>query len=328
MPQISVIVPVYKVEAYIHRCVDSILSQSYTDFELIIVDDGSPDNCGTICDKYAKLDSRIHVIHQKNGGLSAARNAGIDWAFANSNSQWLTFIDSDDWIHPEYLYFLLNAAVSANLPLSICNFVRTTGTEPIIDSKNLNAIVWDSEDFFVEHNVNAIIACGKVYKKESFRHIRFPVGRIHEDEFTTYKLLFATKKVAVIDAPLYYYYQNDNGIMRSPWSPKRLVLLSAFRERLFFLISKGYQKAYFWHVNHYWIHVKSFANHLKNSSVEDIKKYTPFIKKHLRTALRHGRKINLISFHGNEHYYEQAYPFAMKIYWNYKGILYKFFKRK
>lgn len=96
MSEITVVVPVYKVEQYLHRCIDSILVQTYRDFELILIDDGSPDSCGMICDEYAKSDSRIHVIHQENGGLSAARNAGIDWAFANSDSQWLTFIDSDD----------------------------------------------------------------------------------------------------------------------------------------------------------------------------------------------------------------------------------------
>ena len=110
VPKVSVIVPVYKVEAYLHRCVDSVLNQSFSDFELILVDDGSPDNCGAICDEYAQKDSRVHVIHKTNGGLSDARNAGIDWAFANSDSQWLTFIDSDDWVHRDYLKLLLGAA--------------------------------------------------------------------------------------------------------------------------------------------------------------------------------------------------------------------------
>ena len=96
MPGISVIVPVYKVENFLHRCVDSILAQTFTDFELILVDDGSPDGCGEICDAYAREDSRIHVIHQKNGGLSAARNTGIDWVLENSDSRWLAFVDSDD----------------------------------------------------------------------------------------------------------------------------------------------------------------------------------------------------------------------------------------
>ena len=108
MPLISVIVPVYKVEEYLSRCVDSILSQTFEDFELILIDDGSPDNCGKICDEYTKKDNRVHVIHQENGGLSSARNAGIDWAFENSDSEWLTFIDSDDWVHIQYLDLLLS----------------------------------------------------------------------------------------------------------------------------------------------------------------------------------------------------------------------------
>ena len=105
--RISVIVPVYKVEKYIHRCVCSILNQTYTDFELILVDDGSPDNSGKICDEYAVKDNRIKVIHKDNGGLSSARNAGLDWVFEFSDSQFITFIDSDDYVDKNYLYLLL-----------------------------------------------------------------------------------------------------------------------------------------------------------------------------------------------------------------------------
>ena len=121
---ISVIVPVYKVEKYIHRCVDSILTQTFTDFELILVDDGSPDNCGIICDEYALKDNRIHVIHKENGGLSDARNAGIDWAFENSNSEWLTFIDSDDWVHPKYFEAMVRAAQIYRTEIAICNYLE------------------------------------------------------------------------------------------------------------------------------------------------------------------------------------------------------------
>ena len=106
MANISVIVPVYKVEDFLSRCVDSILRQSYSDFDLILVDDGSPDRCGQMCEAYARQDSRVHVIHQENGGLSAARNSGIDWAIAHSGSRWLAFVDSDDWVHPDFLKVL------------------------------------------------------------------------------------------------------------------------------------------------------------------------------------------------------------------------------
>ena len=106
MPKISVIVPVYKVEKYLRRCIDSILNQTFNDFDLILVDDGSPDSCGDICEKYEKTDNRITVIHRENGGLSAARNSGIKWALKNSDSEWITFVDSDDWLHPDYLKIL------------------------------------------------------------------------------------------------------------------------------------------------------------------------------------------------------------------------------
>ena len=198
---ISVIVPVYKVEKYIHRCVDSILAQTFTDFELILVDDGSPDNCGKICDEYAEKDNRIHVIHKENGGLSDARNAGIDWAFANSDSEWITFIDSDDWIHPKYLEALYNAVKETGCEISICGYEETTGDSPKVDDINLQAVIVSTEDFFCEHNVNAVVAWGKLYKKELFREIRYPVGKLHEDEFTTYKLLFQYENCAFVNQP-------------------------------------------------------------------------------------------------------------------------------
>ena len=121
-PLISVILPIYKVEEYLDRCVQSIVNQTYTNLEIILVDDGSPDNCPAICDEYAQQDSRIRVIHKENGGLSSARNAGIDWAFENSNSQWLTFIDSDDWIHPQYLELLPSAVTDNNTDIGSCEY--------------------------------------------------------------------------------------------------------------------------------------------------------------------------------------------------------------
>lgn len=244
MPQISVIVPVYNVEPYLRRCVDSILGQTFTDFELILVDDGSPDNCPAICDEYALKDSRVHVIHQENGGLSAARNAGIDWAFANSDSQWLSFVDSDDWVHPEMLERLLNAAVENNVAVSICGYAKTKGEEPELSAEDLIPKIWSPENFFIEHNINATIACGKLYHRECFQIIRYPVGKIHEDEFTTYKILFSLEKITVISAPMYNYYQNTNGIMSSVWSPARLDRIAAYEERIPYFKNLGSQQLY------------------------------------------------------------------------------------
>ena len=232
MVLISIIVPVYKVEKYIHRCVDSILSQTFRDFELILVDDGSPDNCPAICDAYAAKDCRVKVIHKENGGLSSARNAGIDWAFANSDSQWISFIDSDDWVHPEYLARLFNAAVEMNVAISVCGYEETDGTSPAFDDSALEPILWPAEQFYMQKLVNATIAWGKLYHKDCFDRHRYPVGRIHEDEFVTYRILLEAKEIAIIEAPLYAYFVNPFGITKSPWSPKKMDALDACQEQI------------------------------------------------------------------------------------------------
>ena len=227
MPTISVIVPVYKVEKYIHRCVDSILGQTYADFELILVDDGSPDNCGAICDEYAAKDNRVVVIHQQNGGLSAARNAGINWTFANSDSQWLSFIDSDDWIHPEYLQRLLDAAIIGDADMALC-----TLTAFLEDEQGYREVpFWDKPicciregtDILLEATTKRegrlsghhVIAWNKIYKKFIFSCIRYPLGQVHEDEAVAHRILGCCKRVAAIDDALYYYRQNPESIMHN-----------------------------------------------------------------------------------------------------------------
>ena len=118
--KITIITATYNNANFIEATIKSVLAQTYKNIEIILVDDGSPDNCGKICDEYAQKDNRIQVIHKENGGLSSARNAGIDWVLSNSDSQWLTFIDSDDWIHPKYLELLLSGATSTNTDICVC----------------------------------------------------------------------------------------------------------------------------------------------------------------------------------------------------------------
>ena len=124
MPKISVIVPVYKVEPFLSECVNSVLEQSFRDFDLILVDDGSPDSCPQICDAYAQKDERVHVIHKENGGLSSARNAGIDLAMEHSSSEWLAFVDSDDYLHKNYLSAMYQAAKEHDADLVVCDYTR------------------------------------------------------------------------------------------------------------------------------------------------------------------------------------------------------------
>ena len=314
MPTISVIVPVYKVEKYIHRCIDSILNQTFRDFELILVDDGSPDNCGTICDEYAAKDSRIRVIHQENGGLSAARNAGIDWAFANSDSQWLTFIDSDDWVHPEYLERLLNAAVENHVAVSVCGYVTTEGEEPDTVDSEMIPRVWNPENFYVENRVNAIIAWAKLYQKNCFQTIRYPVGKIHEDEFTTYKILFACDKIAVDSASLYYYYVNSEGITKALWSPARMAAIDAVEEQIAYLTVNGFDKAQMRAVQSA---LRAILRMLENIHSSDTK-YELFenqLRKKLRRYIRKYKKTLGLRPGKNCDLYEEAYPGLMKMYW-------------
>lgn len=237
MSNISVIVPVYKVEPWLRRCVDSILAQTFTDFELILVDDGSPDNCGAICDEYAKKDSRVHVIHQQNGGLSAARNAGIDWAFANSDSHWLTFIDSDDFVSSEYLEKMFLAATQAHADLCISDF---SSVFPDGTTENASLAIPDRteigrellEEGILYNNWRIVPAWNKLYKKHLFAQIRFPVGYIHEDEAIIHRILILANKVVLISDPLYFYLQRSNSITGTGKTIKSTDYLYAFADRI------------------------------------------------------------------------------------------------
>ena len=260
MSTISVIIPVYNVEAYLKRCVDSVLSQTFQDFDLVLVDDGSPDSCGVICDEYAQNDKRVTVIHQKNGGLSVARNTGIEWSLKNSSSSWISFVDSDDWVHSKYLEILYNAAIKTNCPVSMCEYVCTEGDNTSINDNLLKPQIRNTIEMYCKKNVVFTVAWAKLYKKECFRYIRYPAGRIHEDEFITYKILFEYKKAAYIEQPLYMYFQNPNGIMLSEWAPRHLDKLDALRERIIYLDKKELVEAKEWTVIMYLSVLRSYGN--------------------------------------------------------------------
>jgi len=233
---ISIIIPVYKVEDYIHRCVNSLLRQTYKNLEIILVEDGSPDRCGEICDEYATLDNRVKVIHKKNGGLSDARNAGIDIC----KGDYIAFIDSDDWINDIYIEKLYQLLKQTNSDIAVCNFIRTSIEnikvdileEQIYEYSNIEALAQFEDEFYVQ----MVIACGKLYKSNLFKGIRFPVGKLHEDEFTTYKVIFNAKKITLTTMQLYYYWQRECSIMGNGFSLKGgLDAIEAIEERANFL---------------------------------------------------------------------------------------------
>lgn len=236
--KISVIIPVYKVEEYIERCIKSVINQTYENLEIILVDDGSPDNCPVICDKWAEKDSRIKVIHKENGGLSDARNAGMKIA----SGELIGFVDSDDWISKEMYQFLYENMKNNGSDISACGvqMIWEDGTA-VRSLTSPGSCVLDTQEA-----MEAIIketklkqpVWYKLYKTELIRDILFPVGKCHEDVFWSYQAIGRAKKVSVFDVPCYYYYQRGNSIMGNTYSLKRLDALEAKMQRLQYIETK------------------------------------------------------------------------------------------
>jgi len=215
-PLISVIVPVYRVEAFLPRCLDSIRGQTYKNLEIILVDDGSPDNCGKICDEYAEMDSRIRVIHKKNGGLSSARNAGLDVAVGD----YIGFVDSDDWIAPEMYETLLGAIEKWDAQLACggrYDVREKTGERKIgLCPKNdgcLSGVAFAGKIFRYDGCDSS--ACDKLYRRELLEGLRYPEGRVCEDMPVTYRLALKAERVALCSKPMYYYFHRQGSITQT-----------------------------------------------------------------------------------------------------------------
>lgn len=216
--KISIIVPIYNVEKYLKKCIDSLINQTYKNLEIILVDDGSPDKCGEICDQYKTIDSRIVVIHKKNGGLSDARNCGVK----ASTGDYITFVDSDDYISNDYVEYLFNLLISKNADMSIImphkfkendkDFFKEVNERVILYSPNEALKVMLYQKKFSNS------AYGKLYKKELIKDIKFPVGKLYEDVGTTYKYILKCKnKIVYSNQHKYFYLIRNNSIMRSAY---------------------------------------------------------------------------------------------------------------
>ena len=244
-PLISVIVPVYRVEKYLERCVKSILSQTYKNLEVILVDDGSPDQCPAICDACAERDVRVKVIHQENKGLSGARNAGIDAA----SGEYLAFVDSDDYVNPHFIEELYQLLQDTGCAIGQCRFSYVKG-DGLVEESDSAFCIYRGESLMEqlygpeEKATCFVVAWNKLYRAELFKEtgIRYPEGRIHEDEATTYRLFHEAKKLAFLDRALYGYYTENGGSITSVFSAKRLQWLTAHEERIAFFKKNGYEK--------------------------------------------------------------------------------------
>ncbi|MCI7086164.1 glycosyltransferase [bacterium] len=230
-PLISVIVPIFNVEKYLNRCVDSIINQTYENLEIILVDDGSTDGCPGICDDYAKKDSRIKVIHKENGGLSDARNAGMKTACG----EYISFVDSDDWIDLQTYSLVLQKMLDTQSQIGAFNIISVSDGDfsPDLSDK---FEVFDSQTA-IENTIDDIkvktVAWNKLYHRSVLKDLSFKVGRLNEDEFFTFYALDKADRIVYLYRQCYYYYQRPYSIMGS-YSIKRLDMLDGVRERMSF----------------------------------------------------------------------------------------------
>lgn len=257
MDLVSVIIPVYKTESYLPSCVESILAQTYENLEIILVDDGSPDSCPDMCDTYAKHDNRIRVIHRNNGGLSAARNSGIEAA----TGKWLTFCDSDDRIAPRTVQTMID--LSEGVDIVKIRLVRKKPGEPLESTYGRWEFLTGEQALHrIYHGEPQVIsACGKLFRRELFDDIRFPEGLYYEDEFTTPKLYYRANRVVFSESVLYFYMQwESDSIMRSALTENKL-RHSAYvtRERLAFFRESGLKELEKKAIIDHWLKLKKLV---------------------------------------------------------------------
>lgn len=245
LPLISVIIPVYKVEPYLKRCVDSVLNQTYTNLEIILVDDGSPDMCPQMCDEYAAADTRIRVIHKKNGGLSSARNAGIDAC----KGEYISFVDSDDFISCFFIEFLYRAVIEKCADVGVAEY--HSFEQNVFEQKIEQDDFTVEEQSFVDvmaryssldshESMLTIVSWNKLYKVKLFEDVRFPDGKLYEDAATTYKILNQCEKIAFLNLPLYYYYLRTDSISGvRAFSDRYLDLYHAIKDSYCFFLEKN-----------------------------------------------------------------------------------------
>lgn len=237
MELISIVLPIYNVSTYLERCLKSICTQTYSNIEIILVDDGSTDNSGEICDAYAARDNRIVVVHKKNGGLSDARNAGIKIA----KGKYISFVDSDDYVDCDYIEFLYNTLKSANAKMSICSHKVVYENGTILEKATNEMSVLSSEKvlerILYDEGID-LSAWAKLYDIDLFKEILFPVGRLFEDAATTYKLVYKAETIAIGSVSKYYYMMRGNSITNIGFSRKKIDLIKSTKEMSDFVTQK------------------------------------------------------------------------------------------
>lgn len=309
---ISVVVPIYNVEKYLPRCIDSILNQTYKNLQIILVDDGATDSSGKICDSY-KSDPRVSVIHKENGGLSSARNAALPYL----KGKYVTFIDSDDWVTPDFIEALYKNATAAQAEVSAAGYyIAPENGEPTTVFDGTKQVMDSAEALgtFLLHDGLGVTVWGKLYLTALWDNVRCPEGKLHEDQYTTYKLLDLANKIVFDSKPRYYYFQRSNSIGHSAFSDRSYDLYNGIHEEYSF-ISKKYPEVLdlaklerdIWEV--------IFVNMMLRSNVKD-DKVIKSVRKHVKedmkliknsSHLSKVRKFQLWLFTNNLNIYKLIY---------------------
>ena len=235
---ISVIVPIYKVEPYLDKCISSIVNQTYTNLEIILVDDGSPDNCPAMCDSWAKKDSRIRVIHKANGGAASARNAGMKY----SSGSIISFVDSDDIIHNEMYSMLIKAMEETGCEIVQCDlsyFESNIATVDIDVNSNIQYDTYSTTEalsLLISDKKIRQTPPNKIYRRRVISAIEWPEERAHEDEFWTYKAIGQSNAICCVNEPMYFYRQHAQSVMHKPFNFKSLDCMEAIKERYMYIV--------------------------------------------------------------------------------------------
>ncbi len=305
-PLISVIVPVYKVETYLRKCIDSIINQTYRNIEIILVDDGSPDRCGEICDDYAKRDNRIKVIHKDNGGLSSARNVGI----TEAQGEYISFIDSDDFVSVFYIEILYKAINCTGAKISSTKY----DINKFINGKENKVCFPKSSSDYTVHNITIKEALElmmyqqipngaqyRLYHKSIFSDLRFPEGWIFEDVATVHKAFIKSNSIALVEAAIYAYRIREDGIVKSKFSEAKMVVIPITRD-LFKEVSeyspnlvRAAASRAFSQNYHVFLQIPSNDKERLNEVFCEIKKYRAIVLKDTNKYVRKKNKIGALS---------------------------------
>lgn len=312
MGKVSIIIPVYNAEKYLETCISSILKQTMSEYMIILVDDGSFDNSGSICDRFAQLDQRIQVIHQLNYGPSKARNEGIALALHDSECEYITFVDADDSLHPQFLEYMLESVKESGSDIAMChhNYIRERQKHSDFVLYNYNNYTkLGAEDLMIMESSSLNYIWGKLYHRNCFESVRFPDNiSFGEDNLIIFRIIFEARSIVLLEASLYNYFYTSTGITKSPWKTDSLAVFQGIEEQLAYYKANGYKRAYQKEVELY-IQQCAFQMHRIRENRTDYSKNKKYLKG-IRTKMKQLLKTNpKFSLRHNYYWLEALYPF-------------------